>query len=235
MRNHFISLLALFFHGYAIAQEESIIPKVEPIRVYDGNVEFQKTTQHAKIFDFKYPAAELETAISNYLTGRGAKVKKEKGFNYVKAIQIHKADDKYFDVYYKVEGKGKRDAATSTLYIILAEPGEDILQRTSGEVVEGRHSAVPAVVATVGAVSFFDELGTHVGRHSHARSISSYSEEVKKAEKKYNSLMTESRSLARKKEKLEKQIAQNAKDIEQQAREVEKSKTVLKQLQERNN
>ncbi len=230
-----ILLPFIFFTGMIFAQDETFIQKVEPTRIYDGNVEYQKTLQHAKIFDFNYSAAELEDAITNFLTSKGAKSRKEKGFYYVKAVKIHEAEDRYFDVYYKVDGKGKGASATSTLYIILAEPGENILLRTSGEVIEGKHTAVPAVVASVGAVSFFGAMGTHVGNHSHSRSIASYSEEVKKAEKKYNNLVSESKSLAKKKEKLEKEISQNAEDIEKQAQEVEKSKTILRQLQEKKN
>jgi predicted nucleic acid-binding Zn-ribbon protein len=73
-----------------------------------------------------------------------------------------------------------------------------------------------------------------VGDHSHSRTVAAYSEEVKKAEKKYNNLMDESKSLAKKKSQVEKDIEENNANIEKQAKEIEKRRELLKQVQSKN-
>ncbi|MGZ5479740.1 MAG: hypothetical protein ACXWGZ_09105, partial [Candidatus Aminicenantales bacterium] len=121
-----VMLLAvgLCFMG-AQAQDE-LIKKIDPLRSYDGVVEFQKTRQAARIFEFNYPAKDLDKAVAGYLESRGGKVRNIKGVNVVKGILLHDSENKVYDVYYKVDGKGKGDNATSTLSVILADPDEDV-------------------------------------------------------------------------------------------------------------
>ena len=232
MRRRLLPIVVILFSLITNAQQESTIPAILPTKSYDGTVEYKKTLQQAKIFEFNYPANELEEAIGIVLGRKGAKVKKEKGFNSAKSIKLHESDEKYYDVYYKIDGKGKGESATSTLYVIVAEPGENIVSRVPA--AAGTTSVLPAVVAGVGATAFFSEMGNYVGDHSHGRTVAAYSEEVKKAEKKYNNLMDESKSLAKKKSQVEKDIEENNANIEKQAKEIEKRRELLKQVQSKN-
>ncbi|MGZ5514698.1 MAG: hypothetical protein ACXW2O_06305, partial [Candidatus Aminicenantales bacterium] len=128
-----VMLLAVGLSFMGAQAQDEFIKKIDPLRSYDGVVEFQKTRQAARIFEFNYPAKDLDKAVAGYLESRGGKVRNIKGFNVVKGILLHDSENKVYDVYYKVDGKGKGDNATSTLSVILADPDEDVLLRAQPE------------------------------------------------------------------------------------------------------
>lgn len=192
-------------------------PPIEPTRRYEGTVEYQKTKQPATIMEFRYPEKDLEKAMEAYMEKQGGKVKYQKGFNYVKSVRIHERENRYFDLYYKIEGSGKGDNATSTMYIILAEPGENILLR------DGDKSNAGKAAASVGAVAFMGALGSEVGKYDYEKKIKDQQAELEKAEKRMA-------DLEKKRDKLTKELDQTTQDLERQASEVDKAKTILEQL-----
>lgn len=192
-------------------------PPIEPTRRYEGTVEYQKTKQPATIMEFRYPDKELEKAMEAYMEKQGGKVKSQKGFNYVKSVRIHERENRYFDLYYKIEGSGKGDNATSTMYIILAEPGENILLR------DGQQEGTGKAAASVGAAAFMGGLGSEVGKHDYERKIKDQQAEVDKAEKRRV-------DLEKKRDKLAKELDQTTQDLQRQANEVEKARAILEQL-----
>ena len=152
---------------------------------------------------------------------QGGKVKTNKGFFTVKALKLHNRENRYFDVYYKVTGSGKGDNANSKLYLILAEPGENILLRDP----DANHAG-KAAAASVGAVTFFGALGSEVSEYDLDKKISEQKEAIQRTEKELN-------NLDKKRQSLEKQLEDVRKDIEQQNAELEKNKTILAQFVEK--
>ena len=67
--------MAVALCAAVLAAQDDLIKRIDPVRAYDGVVDFQKTTQVAKVFEFNYPAKELENAVQGYLESRGAKVR----------------------------------------------------------------------------------------------------------------------------------------------------------------
>jgi hypothetical protein len=193
---------------------------IEPTRKYEGTVEYQKTKQPATILEFKYPEKDVEEALENYVDKQGGKVKTNKGFFYVKSLKLHNRENRYFDVYYKVTGSGKGDNARSTVYLILAEPGEDILLRDSSS--SNSHAAA---VASVGAVTFFSSLGSELGDYDLDKKIHEQEESVLKVNKNLT-------SLDNKRIELEKQLEGLKTEFEKQKGELEKQNTLLAQLKE---
>jgi hypothetical protein len=193
---------------------------IEPTRRYEGTVEYQKTKQPATILEFNYPEKDVEQALENYVQKQGGKVKSNKGFNYVKSLKLHNRENRLFDVYYKVTGSGKGDKAKSTAYIILAEPGEDILLRDSSN--SNSHAAA---AASVGAVTFFETMGSEIGDYDLDKKITEQEASAKKTEKDLS-------SLDKKRQSLEKELDNLRKDIETQTGELEKKNTLLAQLKE---
>ena len=230
MKAKVILLLTIVFCFMGALAQDEFIKKIEPVRSYDGVIDYQKTKQIAKIFEFNYPAKDLDKAIEGYLESRGGKVRNVKGLNVVKGILLHESENRVYDVYYKVDGKGKGDNATSTLSVILAEPDEDLLLRAQpGAGAAAGPDALP-IFGGAGAVGFFGSMGTVVGDYDHGKLVTSYEEELRKAEKRYDSLVDEGQSLAKKKQKLEQDISDNKDEQSQQAREVEKAKVRLEQV-----
>jgi hypothetical protein len=193
---------------------------IEPIRRYEGTVDYQKTKQPATIMEFKYPPKDLESALEKYIEKRGGKVKSSKGFNYAKQIRLQEKDTRYYDVYYKVEGSGKGANATSTLSVILAEPGEDIMLRDPNNASVARTTA-----ASAGAVGFFGDMGSEVGAYDYDKKVKEQEAEVKKIEKKYS-------DLEKKRQKLEKDLSDNSNEMQRTQAELEKAKGVLMQIME---
>jgi predicted aconitase len=190
---------------------------IEPTRRYEGTVEYQKTQQPATILEFNYPERDLEKALEDFLEKKGEKVKVHKGFNMVKNVKLHESENRYYDIYYKIEGTGKGDNARSTLYFIVAEPGENILAR------DGKGHGAAKAAASVGAVGFFGAMGATVGAYDLEKRIKDQQEEMEIADRK----LTE---LKKRKERLEKDMELNTQDINRQINEVDKQKTILEQL-----
>ena len=193
---------------------------IEPTRKYEGTVEYQKTKQPATILEFNYPEKDVENAFEEYVQKQGGKVKSNKGFYYVKSVKLHDRENRYFDVYYKVTGSGKGDNARSTVYLILAEPGEDILLRDGT-----RSNNHAAAAASVGAVTFFNTLGSELGDYDLEKRIGEQELEVIKAD---NNLT----SLDKKRQSLEKELDDLRKEIETQRGNFEIQNTLLAQLKE---
>lgn len=193
---------------------------IEPTRKYEGTVEYQKTKQPATILEFNYPEKDVENALEDYVQKQGGKVKSNKGFYYVKSVKLHDRENRYFDVYYKVTGSGKGDNARSTVYLILAEPGEDILLRDGT-----RSNNHAAAAASVGAVTFFNTLGSELGDYDLEKRIGEQELEVIKAD---NNLT----SLDKKRQSLEKELDDLRKEIETQRGNFEIQNTLLAQLKE---
>jgi hypothetical protein len=192
-------------------------PPIEPTRRYEGTVEYQKTKQPATIMEFRYPEKDLEKAMEAYMEKQGGKVRFQKGFNYVKSVRIHERENRYYDLYYKMEGSGKGDNARSTMYIILAEPGENILLR------DGNHSNSGKAASSVGAVAFMGALGSEVGSYDYEKKLKELQAEVERAERRMA-------DLEKKRDKLAKELNQTTQDLQRQAGEVDKAKTLLEQL-----
>jgi hypothetical protein len=194
--------------------------KIEPTRKYEGTVDYQKTKQPATIFEFRYPAKDLEAAIEKYIEKRGGKSKSAKGMNVAKQVKLQENDNRYYDLYYKVEGSGKGSNANSILSVVLAEPGEDILLRDPNNAAVAR-----ATAGSIGAVGFFDALGTEVGVFDLDKKIMEQEGEVKKVEKRYA-------ELEKKRQKLEKDMSDNSQEMQKAQAELEKAKGVLMQILE---
>jgi hypothetical protein len=194
--------------------------KIEPTRKYEGTVDYQKTKQPASIFEFRYPSKDLEAAIEKYIEKRGGKVKAVKGMNVAKQVKLQENDNRYYDLYYKVEGAGKGANANSTLSVVLAEPGEDILLRDPNNAAVAR-----ATAGSIGAVGFFDALGTEVGEYDLDKKVRDQEGEVKKAEKRYA-------ELEKKRQKLEKDMSDNSQEMQKAQAELEKAKGILMQILE---
>jgi hypothetical protein len=216
MKKYFFFLaIALTISAGLMAQNS-----IEPKRKYEGSVEYQKTKQPATILEFNYPEKDVEKALEDYVQKQGGKVKSNKGFNYAKSVRLHNRENRYFDVYYKVTGSGKGNNASSTVYIILAEPGEDILLR-AGSTSNG-HAAASA---SVGAVSFFDGIGSELSEYDLNKRLIEQEEAVQKADKNLS-------SLDKKRQSLEKELDDLRKEIETQRGDLEIQNTLLAQLKE---
>lgn len=227
-----VLVIAIGLPGLLPAQDRSL-ETIDPVRSYDGTIVYKKATLPAKVFEFRYPAKDLANAIGDYFQQRGGKLRKSKGLVSVSSISLHDSDNQAYDVHYQVKGTGKGANALSTLAVILAEPGEDImLRQQTGETAAGG-PVLPAIFASVGAEGFFRDLGVAVGNYDHSKMIFASENDLQKAQRRYDKLVSKGKSLERKLQNLERQIADNLEQQRQQAREIDLAKLRLDRVKSR--
>ena len=93
MKRSIIWLLALALVVPGLLAQDRSVQTIDPVRIYDGMVEYQKTALPAKVFEFRYPAKDLANAIGRYFQDRGAKPGKVKGLTVVSGVLLHDSDD----------------------------------------------------------------------------------------------------------------------------------------------
>lgn len=217
-------ILSLILAIGAISAQAQI-NAIEPTRRYEGEVEYNKTMQKCQVLEFNYPAKDLEKATQDYVSKMGGKIKSAgKGWNVAKGVRLHRSNDRFYDLYYKIDGTGKGDRAQSKMSIIVSEPGENLVAAADQTVARG------AVAASAGAAAFFSEMGSTVGEYDLNKKIAAQEDEIRKAQKKYDNLVLDAKNLETKRTKLEKDIADNKSAQAQQQQEVDRLKALLEQI-----
>jgi len=190
---------------------------IDPVRKFDGTVDYQKTKQPARIFEFRYGEKDLGGAMEAIVRKLGGEARYYKGMYQCRQLRLSADEGRYYDLYYKVEGAGKGASQTSILSVVLAEPGEDILLRnpSSPEVARATLESKPAR-------AFFDSLGAGVGAYDLDRRIAEQEDVVKKAERRQS-------DLERKRQRLEAELAENRAELDRVKSDLEKARAVLGQ------
>jgi hypothetical protein len=190
-RSIIILVITCLFCLQGFSQEQKFKKK------YPGTVKYQKTEQSCTIFEFAFPASQVEDGLIEFFKKQGAKPKESKGFFYAPSIRISEEDNKFYDVYYKIEKDGKEG---SKVYAILTNLGEDPATRTSD------HRALAATAAGAGiAAAMIPALDDHDLNVQLKRQ----EDEIKKGENKLSDLMDDSKQLEKKRTQLEQDIENN--------------------------
>lgn len=185
------------------------------VRSYPGKVKYQKTEHDCTIFEMPYPKDQVEEGMKKLMEERGAKVREKNGFYEVKNISIVKLQNKVCDGYYKIEKDGKTG---SRVYLILAEPGEDLGNRTSNHAV---------VAAAAGGVALASAMGSSLDDHNFDVQVKQQEEDLKSAEKKLNKLQDDQKNLQKKLSDLQTSIDKNSQDQTRMQKEIEAKRATL--------
>jgi hypothetical protein len=188
----------------------------KPTKQYPGKVKYQKTEQDATIFDVPYPADQVEGGLKDLAAKQGVKVKEKNGFYEARNLVLKNVDHKKHDVYYKVEKNGRNE---SKVYFILAEPGEDLVNRTSS------HAALAASAA--GGAVILASIAPHLDEHDFNMVKLQQEDAIKKAEKKLAGLQDEQSKLQKRLADINTELEKNAKDQNLATTELESKKSAL--------
>lgn len=215
MRSTFLLFLAFtFLCLHAEAQKSS--------RQYPGKVKYEKVEQDATIFDVPYPAGQVEDGLKDLAAKKGVKVKEKNGFYEARNMSVDKLAGKMHDVYYKVEKDGKNECK---VYMIIAEPGEDLTNRTSS------HAALAGAAA--GGAVILGSIVPHLEDQDFNVVKGKKEDEVKKAEKKLTDLQDDQSKLQKKLADINKDIEKNVTDMNNATAELEAKKSALAGLLEK--
>jgi hypothetical protein len=214
IKSIFVLIVAILFAIPSFSQNQKYTRK------YSGTVKYQKTEQPATVFEFPYPASQVEDGLMEFFREQGSKPKESKGFYYVSNVRMPK-EDKVNDIYYKVEKDGKE---ASKVYAIVTEPGENPVNRTSS------HNALVAAGAGAGVVA---AVGPAMEDHDYKVQLEKQEEEIRKSEKKMNDLLEESKKLEKKSADINKEIEVNRQEQEKLQAELDNKKQLYQQFVEK--
>lgn len=187
-----------------------------------GNVDYQKSKQPAAIIELPYNAELVEDALKDHFQKKGVKSSSSKGFTYYKNVQLAAADPSSSDLYFKIERKSRKENNVAVVYMLVTKPNESPATRSSDD---------NAGIAQ--AKDFLNDIGPSIEGYSLEMSIKAQDDVVKKAEKKFNSLVDDGKDLEKRKKSLEDKIVENNQDQEKQKNEIEKQKQIFEALTEK--
>lgn len=209
MKSFYLLFLAISF---ACLQAEA----QNVTRQYPGKVKYQKTEQEATIFEVPYPVNQVEDGMKELAAKQGVKVREKNGFFEARGVVLEKISSDKQDVYYKVDRDGKN---ASKIYMIIAKPGEDLVNRTSSHV---------AIVGTAaGGAVILASIAPHLAEQDFKLVKLEQEEAIKKAEKKLSGLQDEQSKLQKRLADINKELEKNAKEQELAAADLESKKSSL--------
>lgn len=81
--------------AYSLCQGQT---PIEPIRKYDGTVDYQKTKQPARILEFRYGEKDLEDAMASIVRKIGGETRYYKGVYLSRQLKLSPDENRYYDL-----------------------------------------------------------------------------------------------------------------------------------------
>lgn len=211
MKRVLLLVVVVLFARFSIAQSQ------------EGTIDYMKTQQPAAIMELPYPENVVQGALKDFFGKQGSKGANSKGLLVYKNVRAEGgADSPLMDMYFKIDRKSRKEKDVTVVYLTAAHPGENIAVRLPSDrygVERGR--------------DFLNSITPALEAYNLELQITDQENEVKKADRKYNSLISEGEDLVKKKKSIEDKIAANIKDREEQRVNLEKQKAILEALNKR--
>ena len=201
MKPLYAILVTTFLCTTSLAQPKAI----------EGVAEIQGKKVPAAVIEFPYPPETVETALTDKLAEKGFKANKAKDYQLFRSVPVGSGRN-IFDMYVKTERKSRKQKDASVVYIVLAKPNEMVSARTPGD----RHGVGDGK-------EFLNDFTPYLEDFNLKLEIMAQEDNIRKLEKKYSELLTDSTDLSRRKLQLEEKILQNSTSLQQQAVELEKT------------
>jgi hypothetical protein len=207
----YVTVVTMFFSLATLAQPKAI----------EGVAEIQGKNVAAAVIEFPYPPETVETALAEKLAERGFKANKAKDYQLYRSVPVGSGKN-IFDVYIKTERKSRKQKDASVVYIVLAKPNEMVSARSAGD----RHGVGDGK-------EFLNDFTPYLEDFNLKLEIMAQEDNIRKLEKKYSDLLSDSTDLSRKKLQLEEKIMLNSTSLQQQAAELEKQRVALEAAKSR--
>jgi hypothetical protein len=161
----------------------------------------------------------VEEGLKSLAAKQGVKVREKNGFYEARGLVLQKIGSNPHDVYYKVDKDGKNE---SMVYMILAEPGEELTNRKSS------HAALAGSAA--GGAVILASIAPHLDEHDFNMVKRDQEAEIKKAERKLADLQDEQKKLQKKLSDINADLDRNIQDQKKLAAELDSKKSGLGEL-----
>ncbi len=200
----------LFISVMSMAQAKSV----------QGIAEYQKSKLPAAVIELPYSPSTIEAAMDEHFSKKGHKAANSKDYKVFRNVDIGGSDR--YDAYVKVERKSRKEKEAAVVYMVVTKPNELITAKAGSD-----HAGVSE------AREFLNNLVPDVEEHQLKLDILAQEDVIKKAEKKYNSLLSDSTDLYKKKQQLEEKITENSQSLQSQQAELEKERLALEAIRQR--
>jgi hypothetical protein len=187
---------SLFFLGVCISCTTRLFAQA-----YIGETELRKTKQAAAAIRLPYDNDPVEDGLKQYMMTKGFKSTGISGFVLFRSVPLDGTDTTLNDLYFKADLASRKEKDMTVLSLIPAKRNQDFMARTlsdSGMLEKAR--------------LFLDSLAPFMAAYNTRLQLSSQQEILGKAQKKMNSLRSDSSDLQKKIRNLQSDLDQNQKD-----------------------
>ena len=183
-----------------------------------GSVEYQKVARAAILNEIPFPSGTIDDAIKDKFSKMGYKASSSKGFTVFKAVKLPELGPDNYDLYFTSERISRKDKNNSTVTLLISKGFDAFADETNdAQLIEN-------------GKTYLNNLREIVAAYDLEQQIANQENEIKKAEKKSNNLISEGNDLQKRLKKINEDIQTNIKDQADQVKEVERQKQVLENL-----
>ncbi len=188
----------------------------------ESKIELDKGPKTAAVIAIPYPEEVVEDAVKRYMSKKGHRSDKSKGFILFRGAKINDRDVEVVDLYFKVERKSRKDKDESWVYLIVGRPGENVGLRTA----EDKHQLENGKELLNSMVEMVKASGLEA-------SIAEQEEVVRKEEKRLKNLEEDERDLENRIKNLQEKIQESKQQQKKQADELSRQRATLEGLKAR--
>ena len=179
-------------------------------QVYEGKIEYNKTSQAAVIAEYNYPEATVEKTLRDKLERMGYKVKSSKGYLIISNAEISSISSKSMEYAFKIERKSKKEKDATIVTLVINDNNVNATADNSSR-----------------AKKFLTDLSPDIDVVNTDNIVNEQYDALVKSQKKLKNLKDDQMNIEKKIRNLEDDLKQNAKEQEDQEKKITKQQEVL--------
>ena len=183
-------------------------------KVREENIKFDGKQRPGIVAEIPYPPEVVENAFRDRMGKEGYKGTPSRGWTIYKGVKLKSLGDDRVDVYVNVERKSRREKDVSEVKILLSRGYDNFLDKSNGH-------------------EFIDEVHPVAEAMALELEIKNQEEALKKSQRKFDDLVTDSLDLDKKKKKLEDALVENSRKQSEQKEDIQKQQAILEELRSR--
>jgi len=183
-----------------------------------ATAEYNKNIQPALEIEIPFEEKTVMKSLVDTLEKKGYKGKENKGYTIFKGVNLPEIGPGSYDLYFKADPKSRKEKDITVLTMLVSSGGEKFISESDDATVISNSKA------------FLESHTDNATAYDLELQIKTQQDATEKADKKYNNLVEDGQDLVKKKEKLEKDIADNQQKQTDQKAEAEKQRQILNTL-----
>ena len=183
-----------------------------------ATADYNKSMQPAVEIEIPFEEKTVMKSLVEKMEKKGYKGKENKGYMVFKGVTMSELGSGTYDLYFKTEKKGRKEKDVTILTMLVSSGYEKFVSEADNTEL---HNSMK---------HFLDKHTEHATAYDLELQVKEQTESVEKAAKKYNNSVEDGQDLQKKKEKLEKEIADNVQKQADLKAESEKQVQILETL-----